>query len=133
MKFETMKNIITAIKNGEKGFVIKNSVFLPFHCEIITIWIGKEMSLLSAPDLITDLADTEVLGLREGEFYTNLIFRKWGDLAKELGHHKGHIILRAAEKGVDIFRVENLHYIRIGFHDHQKELSLEIIDNPFDL
>ena len=128
-----MKSFIAAIKNEEKGFVIKNSVFLPFHCEIITIWLGKEMSLLSAPDLITDITDADVLGVREGDFYTNLVFRKWGDLAKELGHHKGHVILRAAEKGADIFQAENLHYIRIGFHDHQKELSLEIIDNPYDL
>jgi hypothetical protein len=128
-----MKSFIAAINAEEKGFVIKNSVFLPFHCEIITIWIGKEMSLLSTPDLITDLTDAEVLGVREGDFYTNLVFRKWSDLAKELGHHKGHIILRAAEKGADIFKVENLHYIRIGFQDHKKELSLEIIDNPYDL
>jgi hypothetical protein len=128
-----MKSFIAAIKNEEKGFVIKNSVFLPFHCEIITIWIGKEMSLLSAPDLITDVTDAEVLGVREGNFYTNLVFRKWSDLPKELGHNKGHIILRAAEKGADIFKVENLHYIRIGFQDHKKELSFEIIDNPYDL
>ncbi len=128
-----MKSFIAAIKNEEKGFVIKNSVFLPFHCEIITIWIGKEMSLLSAPDLITDVTDAEVLGVREGDFYTNLVFRKWNDLSQELGHNKGHIILRAAEKGADIFKVENLHYIRIGFQDHKKELSFEIIDNPYDL
>ena len=128
-----MKSFIAAIKNEKKGFVIKNSVFLPFHCEIITIWIGKEMSLLSAPDLITDVTDAEVLGVREGDFYTNLVFRKWNDLSKELGHNKGHIILRAAEKGADIFKVENLHYIRIGFQDHKKELSFEIIDNPYDL
>jgi hypothetical protein len=128
-----MKSFIAAVKNGEKGFVIKNSIFLPFHCEIITIWLGKEMSLLSTPDLITDLTDTDILGVREGESYTNLVFRKWSDLAKELGHHKGHIILRATEKGADILQAECVHYIRIGFHDHQKELSLEIIDNPFDL
>jgi hypothetical protein len=128
-----MKSFIAAVKNGEKGFIIKNSVFLPFHCEIITIWLGKEMSLLSSPDLITDLMDTDVLGIREGDFYTNLVFRKRSDLAKELGHHKGHIILRAAEKGADIFQPENLHYIRIGFHDHPRELSLEIIDSPYDL
>ncbi len=128
-----MKSFIAAIKAEEKGFVIKNSVFLPFHCEIITIWLGKEMSLLSTPDLITDLTDAEVLGIREGDFYTNLVFRERSDLAKELGHHKGHVILRAAEKGADIFQPENLHYIRIGFHDHQKELSLELIDNPHDL
>jgi hypothetical protein len=128
-----MKSFITAIKNSETGFVIKNSIFLPFHCEIITIWLGKEMSLLSTPDLITDITDADVLGVREGDYYTNLVFRKRSDLVKELGHHKGHIILRAAEKGADIFQTENLHYIRIGFQDHQKELSLEIIDNPYDL
>ena len=128
-----MKSFLTAINNGEHGFVIKNSVFLPFHCEIISIWIGKEMSFISTPDIITDLGDSAALQIREGESYTNLVFRKWNDLSKELGHHSGHIILHAAEKGANIFSKENLHYIRIGVHDHTKELSLEIIDNPFDL
>lgn len=128
-----MKSFLAAVKHGEKGFAIKNSVFLPFHCEIITIWIGKEMSMLSTPDQITDLCESGLLGIRTGDSYTNLVFRKWGNLSKELGHDKGHIILQAAEKGSDIFNSENLHYIRISFHDHQKELSLEIIDNPLDL
>ncbi len=128
-----MKSFITAINNGKHGFVFKNSVFLPFHCEIISIWIGKEMSFISTPDDITDLGDHSTLFIREGESFTNLVFRKWNDLSKELGHHRGHIILHAAEKGADIFSKESLHYIRIGFHDNTKELSLEIIDNPFDL
>jgi hypothetical protein len=128
-----MKSFITAVRNEEKGFVLKNSVFLPFHCEIISIWIGKEMSLLSVPDQIVDLGDTELIGIREGEFYTNLVFRKWDDLARELGHHKGHIILHAAEKGEDIFRSENLHYIKIGFRDHSRELTFEIVNEPFQL
>ncbi|NTV93392.1 MAG: hypothetical protein HGA72_09080 [Chlorobiaceae bacterium] len=128
-----MKSFVQAIQNEEQGFVIKNSVFLPFHCEILSIWIGKEMSLLSSPDLVTDLADTEIIGIREGETYTNLVFRKWGDLAKELGNHKGHIILRAAEKGSDIFKIENLHYIRIRFNDSKRDISFEIIDDPYNL
>lgn len=128
-----MKSFIAAIRNGETGFSVHNSVFLPFHCEIISIWIGKEMSLLSVPDEITDLGDAELIGIREGESYTNLVFRKWGDLARELGHHKGHIVLHAAEKGEDIFKRENLHYIKVGFHDHQKELSFEIVNDPFEL
>lgn len=128
-----MKSFLNAISNGEEGFFTKNSLYLPFHCEIISIWIGKEMSLLASPELITDLMDSEVLAIREGDFYTNLVFRKWSDFAKELCHNKGHIILRAAEKGADIFRSDNLHYIRIVFHDHKKEISFEIIDNPRDL
>ncbi|TLU82613.1 MAG: hypothetical protein FDX21_08545 [Chlorobium sp.] len=128
-----MKSFIEAITSGKKGFVIKNSIFLPFHCEIITIWVGKEMSLLSTPDMIADLADANILSIREGNSYTNMVFRKWKDLAKELGNNNGHIILRAAEKGADIFNSENLHFIRIGFFDHSKELSFEIIDNPYDL
>jgi len=84
-----MKSFINAAKNGETGFVIRNSLFLPFHCELLSIWIGKEMSLLSAPDLITDIANPDILGVREVESFTNLVFRKWGDLAKELGHEKG--------------------------------------------
>lgn len=128
-----MKSFAASIRNGETGFSVHNSVFLPFHCEIISIWIGKEMSLLSVPDEITDLLDTEVIGIREEESYTNLVFRKWGDLARELGNHKGHIILHAAEKGEDIFQDENRHYIKIGFHDHRKELSFEIVNDPFEL
>lgn len=128
-----MKSFIAAISNGEKGFTVHNSVFVPFHCEIISIWIGKEMSLLSVPDQITDLGDTEVIGVREGDSYTNLVFRKWGDLVKELGNHKGHIILHAAEKGADIFKSENRHYIKFRFHDHQRSLIFEIINDPFEL
>ena len=63
-----MKSFIAAVRNGEKGFVIKNSVFLPFHCEILTIWIGKEMPLLSTPDQITDLCESELIGVRVGYF-----------------------------------------------------------------
>ncbi len=128
-----MKSFFDAVRNGEKGFVVKNAVFLPFHCEIISIWIGKEMSLLAAPELIVDLSESDLLAVREGDSYTNIVFRKWNDLSKELGHHKGHIILKAAEKGADIFKSENIHYIRIGFPDHQKEIVFEIIDDPYDL
>jgi len=128
-----MKSFIAAVRNGETGFAIGNSVYLPFHCEIISIWIGKEMSLISAPDMISDLTNPDVISIREGESFTNLVFRKWGDLSRELGNHKGHIILHAAEKGDDIFKSENLHYIRMGFHDHKKELSFKIIDDPFRL
>ena len=79
------------------------------------------------------LMESELIGIRVGDSYTNLVFRKWNNLAKELGHDKGHIILHAAEKDSDIFRSENLHYIRISFQNHKKEVSLEIIDNPLDL
>jgi hypothetical protein len=99
-----MKSFATAIRNGDEGFAVYNSVFLQFHCEIISIWIGKEMSLLSVPDEIADLGDAGVIGIREEDSYTNLVFRKWGDLSKELGRHKGHITLHAAEKGEDMFK-----------------------------
>lgn len=128
-----MKSYIAAIQDGAEGFVIKNSVYLPFQCEIISIWVGKEMSIISTPDLITDLADDEAIGIRESECYTNLVFRKWDDLPRELGHNKGHVILYAAEKGADIFKTENLHYIKISFHGHRREVTFEIIDDPFQL
>jgi hypothetical protein len=128
-----MKSYIAAIRNGAEGFVIRNSVFLPFHCEIISIWIGKEMSLISTPDMITDLADIDAIGIREGESYTNLVFRKWNDLPQELGHHKGHVILHAAEKGADIFKIENLHYIKVCFHAQRREVTFEIVDDPVQL
>jgi hypothetical protein len=113
--------------------VVGNSVFLPFHCEIITIWIGKEMSLLSPPELITDLADSELIGIREGASYTNLVFRKRGNLAKEPGRGKGHIIPYASEKDDGIFMNEKLHSIRPGFHDTSKGISSDVIDDPFRL
>jgi hypothetical protein len=128
-----MKSFLRAISNGEHGFVIKNSLFLPFHCEIISIWIGKEMTLISTPDFIVDLSDTDIVGIREGFSYTNLVFKKWNDLVKELGYHKGHVILHAAEKESDVFINENLHYIRIGFQAGEKNVSLEVIDSPYDL
>ncbi len=128
-----MKSFVDAIDHEKHGFCIKNSLFLPFHCEIITIWLGKEMSLLATPEVIIDLADTEVLGIREGESYTNLVFRKWGDLAKELSRHKGHIILHAAEKGADIFNKEALFYIKIHFGEARRDIFFELVDDPFDL
>jgi hypothetical protein len=128
-----MRSFVEAIRKDIRGHVIKNSVFLPFHCELISIWIGKEMSFVSAPELIVDLCDTGEIAIREGETYTNLVFRKWNNLGKELGNQKGHIILHSAEKGADIFLRENLRYIRISFHDQHDSLSFEIIDNPLDL
>lgn len=128
-----MKSFVEAIGRKEKGLVIMNSIFLPFHCEIISIWIGKEMSLLSVPELIVDFCDHGDIGVREGHSYTNLVFRKWKDLQREIGNHKGHVIIHAAEKDADLFRSENLHYIRMSFKDNRKEVELEIIDNLFDL
>lgn len=128
-----MKSFIEAVSRKEKGLVTGNSLYLPFHCEILKIWIGKEMSLLASPDIIVDFCDNSHIGIREGRFYTNLVVRKWGDLQRELGGHKGHVILHAAEKGADIFKSENLHYIRISFPDNREELEFELIGNPFDL
>jgi len=128
-----MKSFVDAIRQEQHGFCIKNSLFLPFHCEIITIWIGKEMSLLATPDVISDLEDAEVLGIREGQSYTNLVFRKWSDLAKELGRHKGHIILHAAEKNADIFNKDNLFYIKIHFGEEKRDIFFELVNDPFDL
>jgi hypothetical protein len=128
-----MKSFVDAVGKKEQGFFVRNSIFLPFHFEVISIWIGKEMSLLSAPEILVDFCDAGDVGIREGISYTNLVFRKWKDIKRELGHHSGHIIIHAAEKGADLFRNENLHYIRISFKDNRKELDFELIDNPFDL
>ncbi|MGB0130282.1 hypothetical protein [Chlorobium sp.] len=128
-----MKRFTEAISNGEKGFYLGNSVFFPFHFDLVSIWIGKEMSLLSSPEIITDLSDPATLGVREGESFTNLVFRKWSDLGRELGHHKGHIVLHAAEKGSDIFRPENLHYIQACFQHKHKDIAFNIIKDPFEL
>ncbi|NTW84352.1 MAG: hypothetical protein HGB36_13505 [Chlorobiaceae bacterium] len=130
---EGSKSFVDAVGKGERGFVVKNSVFLPFHFELISIWAGKEMSLLAAPELMVDFCDAPDIGVREGRSYTNLVFRKWKNIQHELGHHKGHIVIHAAEKGADLFDKANLHYIRISFRDDRKELQFELIDNPFEL
>ncbi|MCF8215376.1 MAG: hypothetical protein K9I59_00720 [Chlorobium sp.] len=129
------RRYIDAVRNGEKGFYIRNSLFFPFHFELLSIWIGKEMSLLSSPEMITDISDKGLLSVREAESYTNIVFRRWGDLGRELGHHKGHVILHAAEKGADIFNPENLHYIKACFRDTTafREVVFELIDDPFSL
>jgi hypothetical protein len=127
-----MKSFVDAIRNGENGIVFENSVFLPFHLELLRVWIGKEMTLISSPECIVDVCPGNGdVAVREGELYTNLVFRRYRDLPRELGHDKGHVILHAAEKGADIFRKENLHYIRLGFQSGQKEIALEVIDDPF--
>lgn len=128
-----MKGFVKAIEDGDKGMVFRNSVYLPFHLELLSIWIGKEMSLLAAPDLLTDLCDGNgQVAVREGEQYTNIVFRKSGELRKELGHEKGHIIFHAAEKGSDLFREENRHYIKVCFTDKHM-LTLELVEDPFYL
>jgi hypothetical protein len=127
------KGCIQVIEQGTRGFYIRNSLYLPFHCEILSIWVGREMSFIAAPELLCDMMDSEVLALREGDRYTNLVFRKWGDMAKELGNNKGHVILFAAEKGSDLFQAEQRFYIRITFELEPRELSFELLDNPFYL
>ena len=128
-----MKGFVQAIQDGENGLVFRNSIFVPFHLELLSVWIGKEMSLLAVPDLLTDFCDGNAqIAVREGDRYTNLVFRKFGDLPKELGRSKGHIILHAAEKGSDIFDEENRHYIKVGFTDRHI-LDFELVDDPFYL
>lgn len=128
-----MKGFVRAIQDGDKGMVFRNSVYLPFHLELLSIWIGKEMSLLAAPDLLTDFCDGNgQVAVREGERYTNLVFRKCGELRKDLGHDKGHVILHAAEKGSDIFRDENRHYIKVYF-TNRHTLDFELVEDPYYL
>lgn len=128
------RSIQEAIDAKQSGLVIKNSVFLPCHFELLSIWIGKDMSLLSKPDHITDFSHKNSdIFLREGETYTNLIFLKHGELKKEYGNYKGHIILFCAEKGDDIFDESLRHYIKLSLHDDSDEVYMELIDNPFEL
>lgn len=129
-----INSIQKSIELGTKGFLVKNSVFLPFHLELISVWIGKDMSLVSKPDLFTDFSEKkgDVL-VREGATYTNLVFGNHKELKKEYGHYKGHIILHGAEKGADIFKKEDLHFIKLSFHDDTNNVYMELIDDPFDL
>ncbi len=128
-----MKGFVNAIQEGVTGMLFRNSLFVPFHLELLTVWVGKEMSLLAVPDLITDLTEGNgAVALREGDTYTNLVFRKSGDMRKELGHEKGHIILHAAEKGCDIFDKDNLHYIKVHF-SNKHLVTFELIEDPYYL
>ncbi|NQV29453.1 MAG: hypothetical protein HQ508_01075 [Candidatus Marinimicrobia bacterium] len=128
------KTIRLSVEAEDKGLLIKNSIFLPFHIELLSVWIGKDMSTISRPDLITDFSDHNGdIHIREGESYTNLTFLHHKDLKKEYGHYKGHIILYGTEKGVDIFDESQRHYIKLHFHDDTSNVYMELIDNPFDL
>ena len=128
------KTIRQAIEAGDKGLLIKNSIFLPFHIELLSVWVGKDMSLVSRPDLFTDFSEKKGdIHIREGESYTNLVFASHKELKKEYGHYKGHIILFGAEKGADIFDENRRHYIKLSFHDDTNNVYMELIDDPFDL
>jgi hypothetical protein len=129
-----IKTIRQAVEAGETGFLIKNSIFLPFHIELLSVWIGKDMSLISKPDILTDFSDQKGdIHIREGESYTNLIFVHHKELKKEYGHYKGHIILYGTEKNADIFDKERRHYVKLSFHDDTNNVYMELIDDPFDL
>ncbi|MEA3288285.1 MAG: hypothetical protein U9Q77_13060 [Candidatus Marinimicrobia bacterium] len=128
------KSIRQAIEAQEKGFLIKNSIFLPFHIELLSVWIGKDMSLLSKPNTLTDFSDQKGdIHIREGESYTNLIFVHYKELRKEYGNYKGHIILYGTERGADIFDKSRRHYIKLSLHDDTNNVYMELIDDPFDL
>lgn len=128
------KSIHQVVEQKEKGFLIKNSIFLPFHFELLSIWIGKDMSMIAKPDLFTDFSERNGdVHIRESESYTNLIFVSHKDLKREYGHYKGHIILYCTEKGTDIFDAKNRHYVKLSFHDDTNSVYMEIIDDPFDL
>lgn len=129
-----IKTIREAVETKKTGFLIKNSLFLPFHIELLSVWIGKDMSLVSRPDVLTDFSDQKGdIHIREGESYTNLIFVHHKELKKEYGHYKGHIILYGTEKGADIFDKERRHYVKLSFNDETNNVYLELIDDPFDL
>ncbi|NQV42834.1 MAG: hypothetical protein HQ506_10805 [Candidatus Marinimicrobia bacterium] len=128
------KSIHQAVEQKETGFLIKNSIFLPFHFELLSVWIGKDMSMVSKPDLLTDFSERNGdVHIRESESFTNLIFVSHKDLKREYGHYKGHIILFCTEKDADIFDTHNRHYIKLSFHDDTDSVYMEIIDDPFYL
>jgi hypothetical protein len=129
-----MKGFIDAIRQGRKGLVFGNSLFLPFRLDLMSIWVGKEMSLLSSPEVILDLCEgSRDVGIREEDGWTNIVLRRHGDLARDLGNGKGHVILYGAEKGADLFMQDQRHYIRVSIPAKGKETSFEVVDDPFKL
>lgn len=128
------QTMVETIKSGATGLVYKNSVFLPFHFELLSIWVGKEMSLLASPEHYVDFCGCDGdVGIRTGETYTNLIFRQYKDLVKDFSRNRGHVILKCTEKGADIFNKANRHFVKIGFEEDPIRVSMELIDDPFDL
>ncbi len=128
------KTIHQVVESKASGFLIKNSIFLPFHFELLSIWIGKDMSMVSKPDLLTDFSEHNGdVHIRESESYTNLIFVAHKDLKREYGHYKGHIILYCTEKGANIFDEDQRHYVKLSFHDDSNAVYMELKDDPFDL
>ncbi len=116
------------------GFVRQNSIYLPLHFELISAWVGKEMSMVAKPDRLVDFClPQHAVGIREGKSYTNLVFRDHKDLRREFGHYKGHVILSVWEKDADIFNPEGHHYLKLGFHVDSDKVFIELIDDPFDL
>ncbi|NTU92623.1 MAG: hypothetical protein HGB29_03945 [Chlorobiaceae bacterium] len=129
-----MTGFIDAIDKGAQGLVFGNSMFLPFRLDLLSIWAGKEMSFLSSPEVIVDLCEGNgEVAVREGASWTNIVLRRYRDLAREFGNGKGHVLLYAVEKANDLFVQEHRHYIRIVFSAHEKEISFELIDDPFQL
>jgi len=129
-----MAGFFEAIAQGRKGLVFGNSLYLPFQLDLLTIWVGKEMSMISSPQVIVDLCPgSGDVAIREEGNWTNIVLRGHGDLVRELGNGKGHVILYAVEKGRDPFVQEHRHYVRVSFTMHTKEISLEIIDDPLQL
>ena len=49
------QSVKKSIEAGQRGFYLTNSIYLPFHFELLSIWIGKDMSLLAKPDLLVDV------------------------------------------------------------------------------
>jgi len=129
-----IKTIRQSIESGDTGLLIKNSIFLPFHLELLSVWIGKDMSLIAKPDVLTDFSDDKGdIHIREGEGYTNLCFCHHKELKKEYGRFKGHVILYGTEKGADIFDETRRHYIQLSFNDDTNNVQMELIDDPFYL
>jgi hypothetical protein len=129
-----MNGFVDTIRQGRKGLVFGNSLYLPFRLDLMSIWVGKEMSLLSSPEVIFDLCEgSRDVAIREEDAWTNIVLRRHGDLGRDLGNGKGHVILYATEKGGDLFIQEQRHYVRVSFATQGKELSFEIIDDPFRL
>ncbi len=129
-----MGGFVDAIGAGAKGLTLENSVYLPFRLELLSIWLGKEMSLLASPELIVDMCEgSDDVAIRTGDGWTNIVFRRYRDLDRELGDGKGHVVLCAVEEGGNIFSEKERHFIRIWFTRHGKEISFEIIDDPFNL
>jgi hypothetical protein len=98
------RTISEALEQNLHGYTIGRRLSLPFHADLISIIVGKQISHFGGPDVITDFSPSqnEVLAVVH-ENRTDLYFEKYSSLQSELGHWKGTLIITCCGDSDDLF------------------------------